>query len=209
MAIRAVVFDVFGTLVQLRQRRHPFRALQTLMESTGRTRQPTDAVRIMTNNVGLAGAAALLGADISARDIASLELDLLAELESARLFPEVESVLHELRGRGLRLGICSNLAAPYALPVRLLLPYELDAYAWSFELGVIKPEPLIYSVACSQLQCDPSDVLMVGDTMEADVEGPRRMGMQSLLLNRGSEAEDGGTISNLSMLLGIIDASRR
>lgn len=209
MAIQAVLFDVFGTLVQLRHRRRPFHALLNLMESAGRMRQRTDAIRIMTNNVGLAGAAILLGVDLSVRDIALLEHELQAELESAQLFPEVDYVLRELRENGLRLGICSNLAAPYALPVRLLLPFGLDAYAWSFESGLIKPDPLIYSFACSQLQCNPSDVLMVGDTMEADVEGPRRIGMQSILLNRVSEAIGGDTISNLSMLQGIIDASRR
>lgn len=129
MTVRAVVFDAFGTLVHLGERRYPFLALQALMQAAGRTKQPTDAARIMTNHVGLAGAAALFGVQLPASDLAPLERDLQAELEGVSLFPESASVLHELAARGLKLGICSNLAAPYALPVRLLLPLTLSAYA--------------------------------------------------------------------------------
>jgi len=200
MTIRAVVFDVFGTLAYLGERRYPFRALQALMQANGRPKQPTDAVRIMTNNVGLAGAATLLGSDLSLRDISPLELDLQAELESTRLFPESERVLRELRARGLRLGICSNLAAPYATPVRLLLPFALDAYTWSFEASVLKPNPEAYASVCSKLSCSPEDVLMIGDTPEADFYGPRAFGMQSLLLDRNLAGSQEYTLTDLADL---------
>ena len=209
MTIRAVVFDVFGTLVHLGERRYPFRKLQVLMQAAGRAKQATDAERIMTNDVGLAGAAALLGAELSVSELAPLERDLQAELESVRLFPESGNVLSELRERGFKLGVCSNLAAPYALPVRLLLPLELDAYAWSFEVGAVKPDPLIYYSVCNRLQYEPSEVLMVGDTIDADLEGPRQIGMQSVLLQRKIEVTAEKTISDLSKLLEIVDNARR
>lgn len=202
MTIRAIVFDAFGTLVHLGQRRHPFRTLLTMMQSAGRIRQQTDAARIMTSNVGLAGTAAMFGVQLSLTDLAPIEQDLQAELKTVQLFPESVDVLKELAARGLKLGLCSNLAAPYALPIRLLLPVTLDAYAWSFEVGALKPQPAIYANVCRQLDCEPGDVLMVGDTPETDLHGPRRFGMRSLLLHRGSpEADDDCAIRDLRGVL--------
>lgn len=205
MTIRAVVFDVYGTLMRIGERRAPFRALLARMEAAGRARQAGDAATIMSRRLDLAGAAALLGADLSASELAALKGDLQAELASVRLFPDTLGVLQALAGRGLKLGLCSNLAAPYAAPVQTLLP-PLDAYAWSFEVGAIKPEPAIYAHVCRELGCEPAQVLMVGDTPEADLHGPRRFGMRSLLLRRegarpGDEAAD--TISDLG---GVVEA---
>ncbi|KRA74490.1 hypothetical protein ASD78_13585 [Lysobacter sp. Root667] len=208
MTIRAVVFDVYGTLVRIGERRAPYRALLARMEAAGRARQAGDAAVIMSRDLDLVGAAALLGADLSAPELAALERDLQAELASVRLFPDSLTVLQALAARGLKLGLCSNLAAPYAAPVLRLLP-ALDAYAWSFEVGAIKPEPAIYAHVCRQLGCEPGQVLMVGDTPEADLHGPRRYGMRSLLLRReGPRAGDvaGDTISDLGGVLAALDA---
>jgi len=208
MTIRAVVFDVYGTLVRIGERRAPYRALLARMEAAGRARQAGDAAAIMSRDLDLVGAAALLGADLSAPELAVLERDLQAELASVRLFPDSLAVLQALAARGLKLGLCSNLAAPYAAPVLRLLP-ALDAYAWSFEVGAIKPEPAIYAHACRQLGCEPGQVLMVDDTPEADLHGPRRYGMRSLLLRRdGPKAADvaSDTISDLGDVLAALDA---
>lgn len=208
MTIRAVLFDVYGTLVRIGERRAPFRALLTRMEAAGRARQAGDAAAIMSRRLDLAGAAALLGADLSAPELAALERDLQTELASVRLFSDAPAVLQALAARGLKFGLCSNLAAPYAAPVLGLLP-PLDAYAWSFEVGAIKPEPAIYAHACRQLDCEPGQVLMVGDTPEADLHGPRRFGMRSLLLRReGPKAGDepGDVIADLGGVLAALDA---
>lgn len=82
--------------------------------------------------------------------LSALELELYAELPTISLYPEVLSVLTALRSRGLRLGVCSNLAAPYAIPVKALLPFPIDAYAWSFDVGATKPDREIYAAICSE-----------------------------------------------------------
>ncbi|QQQ00164.1 HAD family hydrolase [Lysobacter enzymogenes] len=205
MAIRAVVFDVFGTLVYMRERRRPFRRLVGLLEARGRHGQAGDAARIMSRDVGLAGAAALLGAELGAQELASLERDLQAELASVRLFDDTAATLQALRARGLRLGLCSNLAAPYAPPVRALLPFELDAYAWSFEVGAVKPDPAIYAHVCERLGCAPAEVLMIGDTRADDWLGPRDFGMHSRWLRReGGDARE-ETIAGLAQVLAEVE----
>lgn len=82
------------------------------------------------------------------------------------------------------------MATPYAEPARRLLP-KFDAYAYSFDVGHIKPDPEIYQHLLDKLGVPPDKALMVGDTVLADVEGPRKVGIRSLHLVRGLTGEEG------------------
>ena len=185
--IKAVVFDVFGTLVEIGEKRRPYVQLLKLLHAAGRPSKADDGIQIMSNNVGLAGALQMLGWELPMASIAALELDLYAELPTIKLYPEVLATLNSLRSGGLKIGLCSNLAAPYAVPVKTLLPFELDAYAWSFEVGAVKPEVLIYQSICDALQCLPHEVVMIGDTFDADYIGPNSYGMRGFYLARDGE----------------------
>lgn len=199
--IKAVAFDLFGTLVEIGEKRRPYRQLMQHIASTGRTPQPGDAAILMSNNVGLAGAAQLFGIDVPPAQLAALELELYAELPTIRLYPEAARCLHTLRDAGYKIGLCSNLSAPYAVPVKLLLPFELDAYAWSFEAGAVKPQRAIFDALCDGLLCAPEEVLMVGDTVDADYVGPRAAGMHSIYLARHGESPVDEWIRNLDELV--------
>lgn len=179
----AVVFDVYGTLLRHGEARHPFRQLMKLLRSQGRRPQPSDARTLMTNNVGLIGAAALFDSHLSHADLSTLEQDLHFELANIKAFEDGLVALKMLRGAGYKLGVCSNLAAPYAVPAYLLLP-EFDVYAWSFEVGAIKPEPAIYRHLVDALGCAPGSIAMIGDTFEADVVGPSSAGLSGFHLQR-------------------------
>jgi FMN phosphatase YigB (HAD superfamily) len=52
---------------------------------------------------------------------------------------------------------------PYGKVVSSFLP-SLDAYAWSYEVGAIKPESQIYQYLIDKLQCHAKDILFIGDT---------------------------------------------
>lgn len=204
-AVRAIVFDVFGTLAEIGEKRRPYAQLLQLLRQAGREPQPDDAARLMSANVGLAGVPSLFGNELPIESIAALELDLYAELPTIKLYPEVVYTLNALRNAGYKIGLCSNLAAPYAVPIKLLLPFELDAYAWSFEVGAVKPEPAIYEQICNELGCTPGEVVMIGDTLEADYAGPRRIGMHGFHLDRKGEsavAENLKTLDEILLMLG-------
>jgi HAD superfamily hydrolase (TIGR01509 family) len=182
--VRAIVFDVYGTLAEIGVKRAPFRRLLRLGEQKGRKIMLEDAARLMSAPIGLHDAARRMGIALAADELASLEADLRAEIASLRLFPDTVPTLLALRERGIKLALCSNLAADYGPPIEALLPLRLDAYIWSFDVGAIKPEPAIYAHACAALGCAPAEVLMVGDTPVADVDGPRALGMSAVLLDR-------------------------
>lgn len=206
--VKAVVFDVFGTLVEITEKRKPYSKLLQLLRDSGREPKDDDASRLMSSNVGLLGATQLFDVDIPPSALAKLELDLYAELQSIKLFPDTLSALTRLKTAGYKIGLCSNLAAPYAVPIKLLVPFELNAYTWSFEIGVIKPSPAIYQNACAALDCLPHETIMIGDTLEADYHGARRAGMHGLHLARqgGSPVKECiGSLADIFARLGLHD----
>ncbi|UVA79995.1 HAD family hydrolase [Pandoraea commovens] len=181
--MRAVIFDLFGTLVEIKTPRYPYRKLLRWIRQSGTSLTPDDAKRIMSQPVSLADAAELFGAAPPAAQLAAWETDLQTELSAMCVFPDTLPALARLRSTGYCIGLCSNLAAPYAAPAKALLP-ELDVYAWSFQIGAIKPDPQVYEYLVYELQCRPSDILFIGDSLHADFDGPSEFGMKARLLNR-------------------------
>lgn len=50
-------------------------------------------------------------------------------------------------------------------------------------VAVRKPNPRIFQIACERLGIRPEEALMIGDNLEADVQGAIAFGMQGILLN--------------------------
>jgi FMN phosphatase YigB (HAD superfamily) len=204
-AIKAIVFDAYGTLLRIDDKRRPYARLLEAIRETGREITQEDKKRVMTSNVGLVGVTELFQCHISGSLLSALEQDLFSELMSVSLYPDVELTLNTLRDRGYKIAVCSNLAAPYALPVKTLLPFEFDAYVWSFEAAAVKPEAAIYDKTCTSLACLPEEIIMVGDTLLADYRGPRQFGMQSLHLARNGKSPVTDALVSLDELLPMLE----
>jgi HAD superfamily hydrolase (TIGR01549 family) len=171
---RAICFDAFGTLVEISDKRRPFRTLL-------KDRPLGDlANAVLTRPLDLRSVAKLLAAELDEDRLASLERDLQAEISSIELRPGVDQIWNVLRGRGIRIGVCSNLALPYGRPLLAALPGGPDALVLSYEVGLAKPDPAIFHLVCERLDLTPAKVLFVGDTPSADIDGPRAVGMPAM-----------------------------
>lgn len=172
--IEAIAFDAFGTLVDIMDKRRPFRSLVAS--------EPSNSLlqHAMKNPVGLRELAQRLSVPISEERLAELEGDLSAELKSVRLRPGIDRAWQTLQRAGLRIAICSNLAEPYQEPLFEQLPGEPDVSVLSFQTRLMKPQPEIYHLVCNQLGLEPRQVLFVGDSMQADVIGPSTIGAFSM-----------------------------
>ena len=169
--IQAVCFDGFGTLVEIGDKRRPFRAL---LDNAGSL---TAATRALTTPMSLRDLARNIATNTDEERLIALEADLAAETASTRLRLGIDAVWSTLRRSGLKVGVCSNLAAPYADALLGCLPDEPDAVVLSFEVGLMKPQPEIYQLVCERLCLEPHQSPFVGDTVEADVDGPRKAGL--------------------------------
>lgn len=103
--------------------------------------------------------------------------------ENFELFEDALPVLEELRGSNLRIGLVSNGIRDlkeFVVHHRL----EVDAAVGSRAHGRVKPHPTIFQAALELLGVDARDAVMVGDSLEEDVEGARALGMRAILIDR-------------------------
>lgn len=204
--IRAIAFDLFGTLVHIGKPRHPY---AQLLLALGLDPEQVKSHRrwIMANDVGLVGVAYGLGGNepLSLAKLDHIERELYAELATVRPYPETLNVLRQLQNEGIKIGIASNLAAPYAIPVQAMLP-QLNAYTWSFKVGAVKPEAAFFNEVASALDVAPAEILMVGDNPKNDVAGAIAAGMQAVRIARGEErtSEEIGSLLDLFNVLGMV-----
>lgn len=198
--IKAVVFDVYGTLVEIANKRWPYRLILDHLAQSGRVVDAEARMALMSHPVGLEEVASRFDAKCDQRVLAEAQLALNIEIDSIHIFPDVITTLENLREQGFKIGVCSNLALPYADPVQRLIPFIMDAYGWSFMIGAVKPDPKIYSWMSKALGCDANEILFVGDTPTADYEGPLSAGMRALLLDRKAKSNSENVIESLSSL---------
>jgi putative hydrolase of the HAD superfamily len=99
------------------------------------------------------------------------------------LFDDVLPVLADLRARGLKVGLLSNTARDLELFVAHHA-LEVDAVLTSRVYGKTKPHEAIFRRMLELLEAVPGEAVMVGDSIEDDVEGARAVGMRAVLLDR-------------------------
>jgi putative hydrolase of the HAD superfamily len=103
-----------------------------------------------------------------------------------RLYPEALACLERLRARGLGLALVTNGDAReqrYKIE-RWDLARFFDAIVIEGEFGAGKPDEAVYRHALGKLAVPPTDAGMVGDHLENDVDGPQRLGLRGIWLDR-------------------------
>jgi putative hydrolase of the HAD superfamily len=119
-----------------------------------------------------------------------------------RIYDDVRPTLERLAAQGLKLGIISNWDERLRPLLRAL---ELERYfgvaVISCEAGQPKPGSGIFEAAVAALGLAPGAVLHVGDSLELDVRGATRSGLQALLLDRSAEKAAPGQIRSLRELV--------
>ena len=117
--------------------------------------------------------------------------------ENFELYEDTAPVLRELRSAGMKIGLLTNSARDvhaFARHHKL----EVDAAVASFHHGKTKPHASIFRAVLDVLDVTPADAVMVGDTVEDDIEGARALGMRAILVDRlGRHPDFDGRIDDL------------
>ena len=176
---RAVAFDAFGTLVHIGRKRHPFERL---------IRQAPDRAKAlpspMVQPIGLADYAAALGLPHPDAELAMLD----EELVTIAPYPDTLDALRRVRETGVRVAVASNLALPYAAPLKALLGDLVDVWHFSFDAAAIKPDRAFYAGLTTRLECEADELLMVGDTWRDDIVGAVEAGLRARWVDREGHA---------------------
>ncbi|WP_436344891.1 HAD family hydrolase [Natronorubrum sp. FCH18a] len=115
-----------------------------------------------------------------------------AYIEEMALFPGVEETLETLRERGIDVGIVTNLTTRIQLEKLAALGLEdsIDLLLTSEETGQEKPGSAMFTLPLARLECCPSQAVMVGDNVEADVVGANAVGLETVLFNADVDEDD-------------------
>ncbi|GAA0238349.1 HAD family hydrolase [Saccharothrix mutabilis subsp. mutabilis] len=170
MTIRAVLFDFSGTLFRLEHESLTAHA---------------DLMRALTAPVGLDEGLGVdpdewerrdLDGDVH-RDLHLKVLDRAGAPDPAAFYDRLVSPpfwqpypdTAQALGTELPTAVVSNIAWDIrTVFARHGVEHRVDEYVLSFEVGVVKPDPKIFQIACERLGVHPSEALMIGDSEEAD-----------------------------------------
>jgi putative hydrolase of the HAD superfamily len=195
VAVRAVVFDLWGTLVRwpneesilLRTRWAERLGLSTdrldeLWYAAGAYEERECGPLLPFLHSIRAGA----GSDLDVAEFLEWRVDLARHA----LVPDRETIeaLSELRRRRVRVGLISNCTedVPIVWPETTLAPL-FDSAVFSATAGFVKPDRRIYERAYTELEVDPPDCLFVGDGANDELAGAQRVGMTPVLIHGEGE----------------------
>ncbi len=233
MKYRAVIFDLYGTLVD--DLRYPHG------QELGYLRWASDVAAVLgvcaddfigawsatvpQQSVGEIGtsleAYALICDDLNV-DVSDERLERAVatglEYVGHALTPrtDVMETLARLRNGGLKIGLISNCLADTSKlwPSTPFAPL-FDTVVLSYEVGMMKPDPGIYQLACERLGVQPGDCLYIGDGGSGELTGASNVGMDAVLIRAPDDTENGdredwrgARIASVEEVLGLIRGAR-
>jgi putative hydrolase of the HAD superfamily len=110
-----------------------------------------------------------------------------AACQHFELYDDVPAALRALAASGLRIGLISNShRCLESFQSHFELGGLIDATISSPDHGFMKPHRSIFFEALQRLSVQPSEALMVGDSVRDDVEGALGTGMRAALVHRSA-----------------------
>jgi HAD superfamily hydrolase (TIGR01662 family) len=118
--------------------------------------------------------------------------------ENFELYEDTVPVLDELRGAGMKIGLLTNSSRDVHAFARHH-GLDVDAAVCSLNHGKTKPHASIFLAVLELLEVEPAEAVMVGDTVEDDIEGALALGMHAILVDRlGRHPQFPGRLDDLS-----------
>ena len=201
MSTRAVIFDLYGTLVKqpsMDVRRSLLAEMAAAMDI------PLDAFvgvwmeGFWERQIGVYGTeerhlehiAGRVGVAPDPQRVArAAEVALAFDRESLEATrSDTVDTLQALKDAGLRLALLSNcgVGIPVVWAESSMAPF-IDVPVFSSTARLKKPDPRIYQLALRDLGAAPQDTLYVADGMDDELTGARNVGIAPILLNSPDE----------------------
>lgn len=195
MKKKVVLFDLWMTLV-FGLSVDPILTVQELLKhrKPGESLDPEFLTKCLTTNVANPGrflreVAAPFDLKVPRGAVTAFRKLIDDERKAATAYDDAESVLAQLKLSGYRIGLISNL---WPFPVRRIfkdmkLGAHFEHLVYSYEVGVRKPDRIIFDRAAQLFGVEAGDCVMVGDSMSSDIEGALAAGMDAILIDRSGK----------------------
>jgi putative hydrolase of the HAD superfamily len=128
--------------------------------------------------------------------------DRFAEPDAWQVYPDVLPTLKALHDRGLKLGIISNWDERLRpLLTKLGLSAHFTSQIISCEVGATKPDPRLFQRAAAELGVAPGQMIHVGDSHAFDVVGANAAGAHGRQVERRRPLTADWQVASLDQLL--------
>jgi putative hydrolase of the HAD superfamily len=203
MKYKAVIFDLFGTLVDnftnteyqqvltdmsfvLRVPPDKFSKLwrdSFYLRTNGTHRTHEESIRYICRELDVPVT------DEQVERAAAMRLDYTVKTMVPR--PEAITVINTLKSSGYKVGLISDCSAETPA-VWAYTPFVdiFDATVFSCVVCLKKPDPRIYQLACERLGVKPEDCLYIGDGSSYELTGALKVGMRPILIRDPGETVD-------------------
>jgi len=208
--IRAVVFDCYSTLIDIKTNEHKeeiFHYLSLYLQYYG---AKIDAVKLKST-IDLEREQYLRSKDEAYPEIdleiifgnilkreglnnpflteSCCKLFRVLSREQFQLFPDSLPVLEEMKKGGYPIAVVSDAQKVFCLEEGEILgiSHYFKRIFLSTHFGFRKPDPRFFTIACTVLNVPQAEAVYIGNDPETDVKGAKQSGMQTILLDRDSK----------------------
>ena len=200
---KAVIFDLFGTLVDIFSRAEYTRVLEDMAEqlgtsveafsrawialgearTTGRLDSPRGSVLAACKSLGVEATSGQIDSACAAR----------YDYYKRNLKPrrDAETAIRDLKSAGYLTGLISNCATEllgcwHDIPLAALIDFPV----FSCEEHIKKPDARIFQICCRGLGVSPSESFYVADGDSGELAAATSLGMTALRIRAEYETED-------------------
>lgn len=232
MKYKAVIFDLFGTLVNnfsIREQN------AILLQMASIVSAPADEFMRLWFGIFNERATGVFGSLEGNIEHICRKLGILAKAhqiqqaakirydftrQALRPRPDAVQVLSALKSRGYNTALITDCSAE-TLAAWKDMPFAplIDVAVFSCSVGLKKPDPRIYRIATDQLGVEPETCLYIGDGSSGELTGAAQVGMHPVLLSLLEDNPDahqidreewaGPTISSLSEVLMLVGLTKQ
>jgi len=229
MKHKAVIFDLFGTLVNNYPHREyqnvlgkmasvltiPFDTFRQLWSETAYERSLGTIQTIEANIAYICKKLGVNTDDVKIGLATKIRNDFITNVMRAE--QDTIYTLSCLQSQGFKIGLISNCSPETPLIWKdTPLAQLVDVALFSSSVGIKKPDPRIYDLASEQLSVKPESCLYIGDGDSQELSGAAQVGMYPVLIRLAGENGaqphlvnredwDGPRISSLKGVLDLVE----
>ena len=203
MKYKAVIFDLFGTLVEgvpLEKHNEELKNIAEVLSIDsdiflklwsetaekrikGYLKDFKDNIELIMNKIGV------LPEEEKIEQGLQIRMDMIRKEFVLR--KDMVDVLTTIRSRGCRIALISDCTHESTViwPDTPLAPL-FDVAVFSCQTGLRKPDLRIYRIALERLEVEPEECLYIGDGGSKELTGALQVGMNPVLLNIAGENEN-------------------
>lgn len=97
-------------------------------------------------------------------------------------YPHTIPMLRKLRKQGYKIGLISNSSVfdVEQIKKRVKILEHIDYPLFSYDVGVIKPHPLVFKRMLEITKVKPNEAIMIGDDADDDIKPAKKLGLNTI-----------------------------